>query len=266
MARALNGRGAEVLFVSVPMTRVLFVAMLVLIAASSVSAQPAPPPPPPRFESTTQFGLLSTSGNTDTRSITLGGDLTWRPNPWVYSGKLTFAQNEDEGVLKARSLDGRARGARTFTPRLSAFGQYGYLRDTFAGIEHRHTIEGGLSYLALERGPHRLVVDGALGYVREIRLDAEDVGSMAFIGGAAYRWKFSETSELSDEVRFTLPIPDGEEWKGDHQIALTAALTSLLSLRLSNIIRYSNDPVPTFEKTDSITSVTLVMKISRPSR
>jgi putative salt-induced outer membrane protein YdiY len=239
-------------------------AMLVLIAASSVSAQPAPPPPPPRFESTTQFGLLSTSGNTNTQSITLGGDVTYRPNPWIYSGKLAFAQNEDEDVLKARSLDGRARAARTLTPRLAAYGQYAYLRDIFAGIEHRHTLEGGLSYLALERGAHRIRLDGALGYEREIRLDADDVGSMAFIGGAAYRWKFSDTSELTDEARFTLPIPDAGEWKGDHQIALTAALTSLFSLRLSNIVRYSNEPVPTFESTDSITSVALVMKISKP--
>jgi putative salt-induced outer membrane protein len=213
---------------------------------------------------TAQFGLLATTGNTSTRSLALGGEFAFRPGVWVHSGKLAFAQNEDDDTLKARSLAGRYRAARTLTPRLAAYGQYGYLRDIFAGVEHRNTVEGGLSYLAIDREPHRLQLDGALGFENEVRQDAEDESSVAAIFGAAYRWRISETGELSEEARVTLPFADAGEWKGDQVISLTVSITSLFSLRVANTIRFANEPVPGFERTDTITSVALVMKISRP--
>jgi putative salt-induced outer membrane protein len=249
--------------------RILAAASLAILTTASVCAQtpaaPAqPPPPPPRLEATAQFGLLATTGNTSTQSLALGGEFAHRPGLWVHSGKIAFAQNEDEGTLKARSLAGNYRSARTLTSRLSAYGQYAYLRDTFSGIEHRHTVEGGLSYLAVDRDPHRLRFDGALGYEREIRRDAEDTGSAVAIGGLAYRWKISETSEFTDEARGIATLADLGAWKLDQVASLTAALTSILSLRVSNTVRFSHEPVPGFERTDTITSVALVMKFSRP--
>jgi putative salt-induced outer membrane protein len=233
--------------------------------AAWAQAQPAAPPePPPRLETTAQFGLLATTGNSSTQSLALGGEFAYRPGLWIHSGKIAFAQNEDEGTLKARSLAGNYRASRTLNPRLSAYGQYGYLRDIFAGIEHRHTVEGGLSYLAVDRAPHRLRLDGALGYEREIRRDAEDEGSAVAIGGLAYRWKFSETSEFNEEARVIAPLADLDGWKLEQVASLTAALTSILALRVANTIRYSHEPVPGFESTDTITSVALVMKFSRP--
>jgi putative salt-induced outer membrane protein len=253
------------------------IALALTTAAAAQTAQPKPvvaqpvppkptepPPPPPRVEITAQFGLLATTGNTSTRSLALGGEFAYRPGKWTHTGKLAFAENEDEGEVEARSLAGQYRLARTLTPRLSAFGQYAYLRDTFAGIEHRHTWEGGLSYLAIDREPHRLRLDGSLGYEREIRRDAEDSSSAVAIGGLAYRLRISETSELNEEARVILTLADPGEWKAEQVTDLTAALTSILSLRVSYTVRYSNEPVPTFERTDTITSIALVMKFTRP--
>ena len=238
-------------------------------AAFSVSEasaqQPAtdPPPPPPRFELTAQFGLLATTGNTSTRSLALGGEVAYRPGVWIHSGKVAFAQNEDDDTLKARSLAGRYRAERTINPRLSAYGQYAYLRDIFAGIEHRNTLEVGLSYLLIGREPHELRVDGGLGFESELRESAEDANSAAAMSGLAYRWRISETSEFSEELRFTFPFANAGEWKFDQVASLTAAITSLLSLRVANTIRYAHEPVPGFERTDTITSVALVMKVRR---
>jgi putative salt-induced outer membrane protein YdiY len=232
-------------------------------AGAQPAAKPAEPPPP-RLETTAQFGLLATTGNTSTQSLALGWDMTYRPERWVHGARIAFAQNEDEGELKARSLAGVYRAARVVTPRLSTYGQYAYLRDLFSGIEHRHTLEGGLSYVALERGAHQIRLDGALGYQNEIRLDADDASSAVAIGGAGYRWRLSDTSEFTDELRMVLPFAEPGEWKLDQVASLTAALTSVLSLRVSNTVRFVHDPVPGFEQTDTITSVALVLKVTRP--
>jgi len=43
-----------------------------------------------------------------------------------------------------------------------------------------------------------------------------------------------------------------------HTIAVTAKLTTLLSLKVSNAVRFSNFPAPGFKKTDTVTAVALV--------
>jgi putative salt-induced outer membrane protein YdiY len=224
--------------------------------------QPGAPPPPPRLEGTAQFTFLDTNGNADTQSLGAGGSLTWRPDPWTYSTKLIFAQTESDDELSARSVAGGFRAARALNPRVSTFGQYDYLRDVFAGVDQRHVTEGGVSYLTFDTPVHRLRVDTALGYLHEQgpdrTLDAATV-SLA----AAYRLAVSTTSEFTYEPRFLQPLTGSAGSKFDHTAALTVALNTILSLKLSHILRYSAEPPVGFDSTDSITAVSLVAKVLR---
>ena len=59
----------------------LGVMLLGIASAGPAFAQaPAAPPPPPKHEGSAEFALVGTSGNTTTRTVGLGGDLTLRPN------------------------------------------------------------------------------------------------------------------------------------------------------------------------------------------
>ena len=42
--------------------------------------------------------------------------------------------------------------------------EYGYVGDTFAGIEHRNAIDGGLDYILVKPDPTTLTIEGGLGY------------------------------------------------------------------------------------------------------
>src|SRR5262245_58398485 len=130
--------------------RSLFVVLVVLGASPAFAQAPAAPPePPPRLEASAQFTFLDTSGNSSSQSLGAGGDVAWRPDPWIYTAKAIFAQAEDDGVLSARSFAGLFRASRKLNERLAVYGQYDFLRDVFAGVEQRHVIEGGVSYLAV---------------------------------------------------------------------------------------------------------------------
>lgn len=244
------------------------IALLAAGASAPAFGQAAAPvkEPPPRLEAAGQFTLLATSGNSSTQSLGVGGEMAWRPDPWVYTGRIIFAQNEDQETLKARSFVGLFRAARALTPRLSLYGQYDYLRDIFAGIEHRNTTEGGLSYLAVDQDRHRLRLDGALGYQRETRFDADDLSTAIALGGVGYRLKLSETSEFIDEARLILTLADMDAWKLDQVASLTTAIASIFSLKVSNTIRFAHEPVPGFKQTDTITSVAIVVAVKRPAR
>jgi putative salt-induced outer membrane protein len=237
---------------------------LTALAPSAHAQTPAPPEPPPRLEASAQLALLATTGNASARSFGASGELISRPDPWMYTAKAAFAQTSDHDELKARSVTALGRTDRILSSQWSVFGQYDYLRDVFAGVQDRQTIQGGVSYLAINAAGHRLRLDGGLGYQHEGRLDAPDTDSAVFQGGPNYRWAISKTSEIVEELKFTLPFSNSAQWKMDQSVSLTAAINSILSVKFTNVVRFANQPVPGFESTDTITTFALVMKYRRP--
>ena len=83
--------------------RLLASVFLILASSEMAFAQAAAPPPepPPRLEATGQLSFLDTRGNSTSQSLGAGGEIIWRPNPWVYAGKLIFAQTEADDALTA---------------------------------------------------------------------------------------------------------------------------------------------------------------------
>ena len=249
-------------------TRRRRVAALVVVLALGVgglaSAQPqAPPEPPPRFDLTAQFTFLGTTGNSETSSLGLGAELAWRPDPWEHLAKAKFVRNETDDVLSARSFVALYRASRRLNERLSAYGQYDFQRDIFAGIEQRHIVEGGLSYLAIRQPRQRLRFDAGLGYLYENHPLDEHFDSMTISLGARYEADISATAKFTYEPRYLVTVSDAGAYRFEQEAALTAALTSLLSLKLSHSVRYSAQPPVGFTNTDTIAAVSLVAKIRR---
>jgi putative salt-induced outer membrane protein len=138
------------------------------------------------------------------------------------------------------------------------------LRDVFAGVDQRSTIAGGVAYKLIPGPPHRLTIDGGLGFQHESRVDEESENVAIATAGVAYAWEITETSRLAEDFRYVQGLNSLDNWKLDQSIALTAAISSAFSLKVANIVRYANVPVPGFESTDTITSVALVWTIKRP--
>ena len=248
-------------------SRLALVSMLavgVLALSPGVArAQSAPPPadpPPPAREGSAELAYISTTGNASTQTFSVGGELIVRPTQWVVRNKFGFLRNESSGAVTAKSLEYRARAERVLSPRASAFGEYNYFQDEFAGVSHRNALVAGVAYKVVDFASQKLSVDGGLGYLNEQRTSGPDVSSGTVNFGGAYRWKFSPTAELTDDARFDETFADAADWRVAQTLAVTARLTGLLSLKVSNAVRFTNRPVPGFKKTDTNTSVALVAK------
>jgi putative salt-induced outer membrane protein len=225
-------------------------------------AQAAPPAPaaPPKHETSAEFSFVGTSGNSSTESVGLGGERIDRPGPWVFTEKTVYIRNKSDSELKAESFFLTLQGARTLTPHLSIFGRYRFLHDRFAGIEHRNTVEGGLAYVLVNTAPHKLIVDGGLGYANEARVLGPDLSTAIAPAEAIYTLKISDTAELSDEGGFVFSLSQGDDWRLANVAGITAKVTTVFSLKLSNTVRYVHAPALGFEKTDTITAIALVAK------
>jgi putative salt-induced outer membrane protein YdiY len=221
---------------------------------------PAQPPPPPPQEGTAEFSFVGTTGNAPTSALGLGGEYIARTGPWVFRAKANYVRNESDNELKAEAFKALFRTTRTITDRLSVFGEYGYLHDQFAGIDHRNTIDGGITFALVRPQPHQLDLDVGLGYAHESRVVDEDISTAQALLGARYKYTLSETAEITDDLLFTFSLSESDDWRTSNAAALTVKIASIFSLKLSNIIRYVNAPVVGFETTDTLTSIALVAK------
>jgi putative salt-induced outer membrane protein len=237
---------------------VVFLGLATVAAAADAPAPPAPPPP--LWAGQAEVSFVSTTGNTDVQTFGAAGQLTYHPAPWTFDAKAAFLRGETDGEVKARSFSALLRGGRNLTPRLEAYVQGDYLKNTFAGIDQRISGEGGLAYALLPGPAHTLKAQAGLGYVNEKRIVGDDRSFAAAKGGLLYKWKFSKTGELSDELTGTADLKDSKDWRATNTFAVAAALSTKLSLKLSHALAYLNEPVPGFHKTDTITSFALVAK------
>lgn len=223
-------------------------------------AATAPPPPPPKVEGSGEFAFVNTGGNAESTSIGVRGEVLMRPDTWLLKTRAAFVRLESEEGLEAQSFAFLFRGERPLSPKLSAFGQYDYLRDLFAGLEHKNVVAGGLSYKIFESPRQALVLDGGLGVTNERRLDADDLTAAVLLAGAGYKLKISATTDLTEDVRYEQSLDEGDQWRLDNTVAIVTKINSIFSLKVSNVIRYANAPVAGFETTDTVTSVALVAK------
>ncbi|HEX6324383.1 MAG TPA: DUF481 domain-containing protein [Vicinamibacterales bacterium] len=220
-------------------------------------------PPPPAIEGKAELSFVSTGGNTDAQTLGTAGDLIWRAAAWKTEAKAAFVRAETDDRETARALLAELRESRALSPRLDVFARGGYVRDVYAGIDSRVTLDAGLGWLAVDTAPHVLWLDGGLGYLHEQRRAGDDLRSALAQTVAKYKWAFSETTELTNDAAFLLPFQERNAWRYANTLAVTAGLSRLFSLKLSHTLSYLNAPVPGFRKTDTIVSAALVAKFAR---
>lgn len=223
-------------------------------------APPPPPPPPPRTEFAGDFAYVGTSGNADTQSLGLGAAYIHRPQDWEIRSKIGYVRNHSEEELTAESTAFLFRASHSVGHRLAYYGEYDYLRDRFAGISSRNDVVGGVSYLFVDTARQQFMGNVGLGYSNEQRLLGEDLSTAIWTTGENYRLKLSGTSEFTDDLVFNESLANGGDWRIDHVAAVTAKLNSILSLKVSNTLRYVHQPVEGFQSTDSITAIALVAR------
>ena len=240
--------------------RTVLPVLLVSASAAHAGAQAPPAPPPPPHQTSAEVSFVGTSGNSSTESIGIGGSREDHVDGWILTSKAAYIHNSSFGELRAESIALAFQGNKILTPKLSVFGKYGFLHDRFAGIESRNAIGLGLAYIVLENPNNKLTADGSFGYAQEERTISPTTKSGTWDMGLLYTVKLSDNAEISDDARMVFSLSDSQDWRGGNIVSVSAKLNSIFSLKFSNTARYVNEPVPTFQKTDTITAVALVAK------
>ena len=230
----------------------------------SALAQPCPCPipagPPPIWSGSAEVSFLSTSGNTSTSSFGGAVEVDYKPAPWAVIFKASYLHAETNNVATAEQFATTLKGIRDLTPRIDVYVGGGYLRNRFSGIDALYTGDGGAGYKILTGPTHLLRVELGFGYTHKEQAVGGNLDYAVLRSGLGYAWNFSKTASFTEDATYSLDLSDSANWTFLNKAAIAAALTSTFSLKASWTLLYSNEPVPTFKKTDTTTAFALVAK------
>ena len=216
------------------------------------------PDAPSNFEAQAELSFVATGGNTSIETLGLGAETVHRGRSTTTTGKVAFVRSEANAEEDARSLELLVRHGVRLSERIEAFARGSYRRDLFAGVEHRGTLDAGVSY-GLSGLPHAFTLDIGLGATSEARLRAKDERFLSTTAGVSYTWTPSTTTEVGAETSAILDLSDFENWRATSDVSLLVELSRLLSARVSYSQEYLNRPVPGFQASDTTVSAALVL-------
>jgi putative salt-induced outer membrane protein YdiY len=250
-------------------TRVCSHGFLFLCLSGPAFAQapaPPPPPPPPLWDVQVGASFVGTSGNTDT--ATTGADFSAhrRGEIWKIESTATAVRTNTDDVTTAERYLGQIRLQRQLTRIIGLSTGAKLERDRFSGLDFRSILDAGVSW-ALVRDP-QWTLDGvtSIAWLHESRIPANPLAANDTIDDPVgvlqllSRIPFGTAGDTTQRVTFYPDFRRTSAYRTEAEVTAQAAMNAHLALKIGYLLRFSNDPVPGFKKTDSTTTASVVVR------
>ena len=235
-----------------------------VLAARPASAQPAapppPPPPPPLWEAQLGASFVGTSGNSDAAST--GADFTARRRGLVWQIESTAAavRTSGQGVTTAERYLGMLRAQRRLTPIVGLSAGEKLERDRFSGLDLRSILDAGLSWALVHHPEWTLDGVTSVAWLHESRTAEVDINDPIGVLQLLSRIPFGAAGDTTQRVTFYPDFRSSSAYRSEAEITAQAAMNAHLALKIGYLLRYSNNPVPGFKKTDNTTTASVVLR------
>lgn len=202
---------------------------------------------------TLDVGLVNASGNSEFMSANFGEKLIWaRKNRWTVTQAAKFLYGETDGARTTESYDLLLRGERALSSRVGGFAFAAYQRDPFAGLASRWSGGPGVAWRMVQAARDTLGLDAAITAQSERSTAAVERTFGAAQTAARYKHAFASAAWFTQSLELIANLKTSEDYRLNSETALVAPLSSKIGLRVSYLIRFDNQPEPTFKKTDRI--------------
>jgi len=243
------------------MKKQLLASLLALSFSSVAFAQDDVKP----FTMEGELGFISTTGNTETTSISAGitahQELEKWSNDYALEGlyKKETVDNSDgteEEYTSAQKFFGSAQGNyKLENPNNRLFGFASYEEDRLSNFEYQATLAAGWNQKVLQNKRHTLEYSIGPGYSFAETQDGEEQNSAIVRASGAYTWKVSDTAKFTQTVSTEV---GSDNTKSRAESALTATISGNLSMKVSFKLDHNSNVSDDIEKLDTETAVTLV--------
>lgn len=240
--------------------RLVGAALFMLSSAGSAEAQPAPAPPPPLWDSQIGAAFVGTSGNTDTSTFGADFVVNRRWPVWLITATAAAIRASDEGETTAERYLATFRGDRRLSSFLSLTAGEKAERDELSGMSYRNIADTGLSWALLNRPQWILEGLTSIAWLYEDPVVGTETHSPAGVFQLLSKIPFSTDADTTQRFTYYPNFKDSSVYRSEAEITAQAALNSRFALKFGYRWRFSNEPVFGFEKTDSTTTASVVVK------
>ena len=212
-----------------------------------------------------ELGFISTTGNTETTSITAGINAHQELEDWSndYAIEGLYKQETVEGsdgedveFTSAQKFFASAQGNyKLENPDYRLFGFASYEDDRFSNFNYQATIAAGWNQKVLKSKKHTLEYSIGPGYSFIETQEGESFDSVILRASSAYSWKISDTAKFTQTVSTEV---GSDNTKSRAESALTATISGNLSMSLSFKLDHNSNVANDVEKLDTETAVSLV--------
>ncbi len=209
------------------------------------------------WKSSVGFSLVTVSGNTDTQTLSVTGDVSRTDDVSKLEMNLGTVYGKNAGEKTAEYWYGKGKYDSNISEKAYLFGQLNLQGNKLAGYDYRISAYPGVGYNFLE-GKHSLAGEVGPGYMYEKRIEEDE---LSFVSGrlfGKYSFKLSDSSDFSQDAEYLYDFEDSKNYRINTHTALTSKINSFLSLKLGVTLQYVNAPPPDSENTDIFTSTSLV--------
>jgi len=221
--------------------------------------------------------FVGTSGNSDTASTGADFIAHRRGLVWQIESAATAVRTNTNDETTAERYLGMLRGQRKLTPIIGLSTGAKLERDRFSGLDLRSILDGGLSWALVRRPEWTLDGVTSIAWLHESRCGAppplecadnavppapvktslnDPIGVLQLLS----RIPFGTSGDTTQRFTYYPDFKTSSAYRTEAEVTAQAAMNAHLALKLGYLLRYSNDPVPGFKKTDNTTTASIVLR------
>jgi putative salt-induced outer membrane protein YdiY len=246
-----------------PTMTALAMSFTIVFAARSTHAQTpaaAPPPPPPLWDAQVGASFVGTNGNSDTGSAGVDFAAHRRGAIWQIESAATAVRTTTDADLIAERYLGALRVQRKLTRVVGLSSGIRLERDRFAGLEARSILDAGLSWALVHHPEWTLDGVTSIAWLHESRASNAVINDPIGVFQLLSRIPFATAGDTTQRFTFYPDFTTTSAYRSEAEVTAQAAMSAHLALKIGYLLRYSNDPVPGFKKTDNTTTASVVLR------
>lgn len=235
--------------------------------ARAQDAAPAAAPAAPVKEWTSTAGASAIVNTGNAVNQTFGGnaliDRKWDKNQvgWTAQGAYGRAKDPATGDTNTNTKNWKTalRYDRFLLAPLSIYEMGHVGQDKPAGFDLRYGGSAGAAHIALDSGADLFKYEAGYDFTREQRVDVADASIHSARFFLRYQHKFSEAAVFAQDVESLFNLRQGEDIRLNTLTSVTVKLTDKVAFQTGFGVRFDNQPVAGFKKTDTTTQAGLVL-------
>ncbi len=203
-----------------------------------------------------EFGLVVSSGNTETSTVNAKLGLKKEDAAWLYEGSLLALRAKGDGDVTAERWEVAAKAGYKINDLSYIYGAYRHEDDNFAAFERQTTIAVGYGRQLIKNDATQLSFEVGPGYKWSdpISVLQNSQGELVLRGQLEFKHAFNENTSMYDTV---LLESGSDNTFAQNDIGVQVKMSERLALKAGVSVRYNTETTAPTKSTDTLTTVNL---------